>query len=141
MASPLDPGGMSPQLAGLTWLAGRWLEGSADHGTQETWTQTPDGRLTGAGVVFREGSPLFTEQLHIELHEGGLDYVALPQGAEQPTRFRLVEQSPTRLVFENPEHDWPTRIVYELEDNGSLTTQAQGPGRILEAKLWRQGAP
>ena len=30
--------------------------------------------------------------------------------------------SPTRAVFDNPRHDYPKRIVYELSAEGDLST-------------------
>ena len=54
--------------------------------------------------------------------DGGLVYIAQPGGAS-PTEFVLTEVSPTRAVFDNPRHDYPKRIVYEIseEGGGSLT--------------------
>jgi len=33
----------------------------------------------------------------------------------------LTELSPTRAVFDNPRHDYPKRIVYELPAEGRLS--------------------
>jgi hypothetical protein len=33
----------------------------------------------------------------------------------------LTELSPTRAVFDNPRHDYPKRIVYELSAGGRLS--------------------
>jgi hypothetical protein len=32
-------------------------------------------------------------------------------------------------VFENPQHDFPTKIVYGLQADGSLLAAIEGPGR------------
>ena len=60
------------------------------------------------------------EFLRIVERDGGLVYVAQPGGAP-PTEFVLTELSKTRAVFDNPRHDYPKRIVYELSADGSLT--------------------
>ena len=33
----------------------------------------------------------------------------------------LTEVGPTRAVFDNPRHDYPKRIVYELSTDGGLS--------------------
>jgi hypothetical protein len=53
--------------------------------------------------------------------DGGLVYIAQP-GGRTPTEFVLTELSKTRAVFENPRHDSPQRIVYEVSAEGHLST-------------------
>jgi hypothetical protein len=60
------------------------------------------------------------EYLRIVERDGGLIYIAQPGGAP-PTEFVLTELTATRSVFDNPRHDYPKRIVYELSDEGGLT--------------------
>ncbi|HMS18149.1 MAG TPA: DUF6265 family protein, partial [Planctomycetota bacterium] len=37
------------------------------------------------------------------------------------TEFVLTELHSSRAVFDNPRHDYPKRIVYELSDAGTLS--------------------
>jgi hypothetical protein len=60
------------------------------------------------------------EFLRVVERDGGLVYVAQP-GGRAPTEFVLTELSKTRAVFENPRHDSPQRIVYELSAEGGLS--------------------
>ena len=60
------------------------------------------------------------EFLRIVEREGGLVYIAQPGGAA-PTEFVLTEVGAQRAVFENPRHDYPKRIVYELSTDGALS--------------------
>ena len=60
------------------------------------------------------------EFLRIVERDGGLVYIAQPGGGT-PTEFVLTELGPRRAVFDNPRHDYPKRIVYELAADGSLT--------------------
>ena len=61
------------------------------------------------------------EYLRIVQRDDGLVYVAQPNG-NSPTEFVLTEIAPQRAVFVNPRHDYPQRIVYELSNEGALTT-------------------
>lgn len=59
------------------------------------------------------------EYLRIVERDGGLVYIAQPGGAPA-TEFIMTEISSQRAVFENPRHDYPRRIVYELTGDGGL---------------------
>lgn len=50
----------------------------------------------------------------------GLVYIAQP-GGKAVTEFVLTEIGANRAVFENPRHDYPKRIVYELSGEGGLS--------------------
>jgi Domain of unknown function (DUF6265) len=71
-------------------------------------------------TVKREKMVAF-EFLRIVELDGGLVYKAQP-GGTPPTEFVLTELTGTRAVFENPRHDSPQRIVYELSAEGGLST-------------------
>ena len=60
------------------------------------------------------------EYLRIVERNDGLVYIAQPNGAT-PTEFVLTEIGETRAVFDNPRHDYPKRIVYDLSAEGRLT--------------------
>ncbi|MBL8754175.1 MAG: hypothetical protein JNK15_12815, partial [Planctomycetes bacterium] len=60
------------------------------------------------------------EFLRLVERDGGLVYIAQPNG-RTPTEFVLTEIGATRAVFENPRHDFPQRIVYELSPEGGLS--------------------
>ena len=80
------------------------------------------------------------EFLRIVEKDGGLVYIAQPNGGA-PTEFVLTEFSATRAVFDNPRHDYPKRIVYELKPDGLTATigfMKGGTPRRFEFK--REGA-
>ena len=80
------------------------------------------------------------EYLRIVERDGGLVYVAQP-GGTPPTEFVLTEKGTTRAVFENPRHDSPQRIVYELSAEDSLSASigfAKG-GRPQRFEFTREG--
>jgi hypothetical protein len=67
----------------------------------------------------RGGTLRAFEYLRIVERDGGLVYVAQPNGAK-PTEFVLTELGDKRAVFLNPRHDSPRRIVYEVTAGGGL---------------------
>jgi hypothetical protein len=65
-----------------------------------------------------------------------------PMGSP-PTPFRLVEQGPSRVVFENLAHDFPQRILYWLDEAGALHARVEGTEKGIarhEEWRWRRAA-
>ena len=108
------------RLAALSWLAGNW-SGQAGRATlEERWTRAAGGAMLAVSRTVIGEQMVAFEYLRIVERDGGLVYIAQPDGAA-PTEFVLTELSPTRAVFDNPRHDYPKRIVYELSAEGGLS--------------------
>ena len=104
----------------LSWLAGAWQSAS---GTEEHWLPPAGGLMLGMHREVRGGGATF-EFLRIEARGGDLVLVAQP-GGQPGVEFVLAERGPQRAVFVNPEHDFPQRIVYEIESSGALRAAAE----------------
>lgn len=61
------------------------------------------------------------EFLRIEERGEAIYYVASPKGRCPATDFKLTRLSGQEVVFENPEHDFPKRIIYRKNSDGGLT--------------------
>jgi hypothetical protein len=106
----------------LAWLAHAWV-GTRSSGSsiEERWSPPLGGAMLGVSrTVNASGKMVAFEYLRIVERDGGLVYIAQP-GGKTPTEFVLSELGPTRAVFENPRHDYPKRIVYELSADGGLS--------------------
>jgi len=64
------------------------------------------------------------EFLRIELADGKPVYLTSP-GGRPAVEFKSVEQSATWIVFENPAHDFPRRILY-WRDGEALMARIEG---------------
>ena len=127
-----------PTLEGLSWLAGSW-KGQAGPWTQEEhWTAPAAGLMLGLHRDAREDGRVAFEYLRIEEREDGIFYLASPGGREA-TAFRLIELTANRALFTNPEHDFPTRIVYE-RDGDSLKAWALGDDGKGLAFAWTRSS-
>jgi hypothetical protein len=126
----LRPGLDAGQIAELAWLEGHWAGVEGPMHMEEIWTSAAGGALVGLhkDVVTRDGTARMVsfEFLRIEAGADGIAYVAQP-GGRPPTRFALVDQEPRRVVFANPAHDFPQRILYWLDDAGALHARIEGP--------------
>jgi hypothetical protein len=109
-------------IGDLAWLAGPWV-GTRSSGSsiEERWSPPLGGALLAVSrTVNTSGKMVAFEYLRIVERDGGLVYIAQPGGAK-PTEFVLTELTSTRAVFDNPRHDYPKRIVYELSAEGRLS--------------------
>ncbi|MCB9844451.1 MAG: hypothetical protein H6811_00485 [Phycisphaeraceae bacterium] len=127
----------------LAWLAGAWVGTRGTAGTtsiEERWSPPLGGAMLGISRTVSRGTMRAFEFLRIVERGGGLVYIAQPNGAA-PTEFVLTEADAGRAVFENPRHDFPQRIVYELSPEGGLSASigfARG-GRPQRFEFGREG--
>jgi hypothetical protein len=128
---PVPPAPISVET--LAWMAGAWTaEGRLD--IEEHWMAPKGGAMVGMGRTVARGRMVAFEFLRIETKDGGIDYIASP-GGKPPTRFRLVRASATEAVFENLAHDFPKRILYRLQPDGSMLARVEGDGTEKEKAL------
>lgn len=109
----------------LGWLQGHWCGGSEERRIEEIWLQPSGGELLGLGRTTTQDQTLSFEFLRIAVIEGHTTYLAQPGGRE-PTPFRLAATGTGSVRFENPDHDFPTRIEYQRDGN-RLNAVISGP--------------
>jgi hypothetical protein len=93
-----------------------------------------------AGSLHRDtkGDRVFFEYLRIEQRGDSVFYVASPM-ARKETAFLLVASDSGFARFENPEHDYPVRIEYELTGEEEITARISGVnGRDLREWVFRR---
>lgn len=120
----------------LSWIADRWIsmpgenmQGESIPGesiTYENWVRLDDTAYTGESYTVKKGDIVFTEQLKIEKIGDDIFYTAIVEHNPAPVHFKLVELDLNKAVFENPEHDFPNRIIYMLKKDGSLYARIEG---------------
>ncbi len=114
------PAPAQAEIADMEWLTGPWVGTRGSASIEERWSPPLGGAMLGVARTVSRGSMVAFEYLRIVERDGGLVYVAQP-GGNPPTEFVLTELGTTRAVFENPRHDSPQRIVYELSAEGVLS--------------------
>lgn len=119
----------------LDWLAGRWALSEGANWSEETWTAPRGGLMLGVNRSGEADAATAFEFLRIAADaDGSVVYWAAPGGAA-PTPFRLSTQSEHRVVFENPGHDFPTRIEYRRDGDVLVATISGKDG--ANAMSWR----
>ena len=107
----------------LSWMSGYWLSCEDGREASETWSDPRGGLMVGHAVSLENGRSSF-EVSHIGPTSQGYAYVAQP-GGMPPTVFVVSETGPNRVVFANPDNDFPTRIAYERVGE-TLTARIEG---------------
>ena len=99
------------------WISGQWQgqNGSVTLLERWKWNKT---QYVGEGYELQGPDTLFSEKLYIRSFDGKPVYVAsLPKSGV--TLFEG-NQSDSAWVFENKDHDFPSRIQYQTEADTAL---------------------
>ena len=113
-------------LEDLSWLSGCWAREDAEPGSEEHWTSPAGGVMLGMSRTLRGGKAIEYEFMEIrEVSSGRLGYVAHPSRQAEAT-FPLLRGGPGEMVFENPAHDFPQRIIYRLAAPDRLIARIEG---------------
>jgi hypothetical protein len=127
-----------PQLDELAWLSGTWVNESEKRFVQEVWLEPLGGAMLGLhhDVDLEQDRTRSFEYLRVIQTGEDIYYVASPNG-EGTTAFRMVELEPTRVVFANPEHDFPKRIGYRMEGE-VLIAWIEGDDHAPQEWRWKR---
>ena len=109
------------------WLAGCWELRTATRVTTEMWMAPSGNVMLGASRTVSGGTTREFEFLRLSVRGDTLVYTAIPSGQQQ-TDFKSVGSGASPLVFENPAHDFPQRIIYRRSSADSLVARIEGPG-------------
>lgn len=149
-AGPQQADGLAARYDDLApRLLGDWTDSVSEPGTviHERWQRASDGSHTGMGFVMAGNDTIFIEHLGIARDSAGaVAYrVRVPSQHQGGTvSFALIRCIGDSMVFENPAHDFPQRIVYAWQPNGEWHARVSGPGkeggwRVLRYRFKRAG--
>jgi hypothetical protein len=116
-----------PQLTKLAWLAGSWRTEMAGRVTEEQWMAPSGGTMLGMSRTVVKGRVVEYEFMQIREGPGGtLFFIAQPSGQKEAA-FQLLSLADNGVIFENPAHDFPQRILYTREADDSVLAAIEGP--------------
>ncbi|WP_435003586.1 DUF6265 family protein [Xanthomonas arboricola] len=113
-------------ISQLAWLGGCWKSDTAEPGSGEHWLPLAGGTLLGVSRTVKQGKTVEFEFMQIRAAESGqLAFIAMPSGRKTVV-FPLLRLGETEVVFENPQHDFPQRVIYQLEGETKLRARIEG---------------
>lgn len=117
----------TPTLTDIAWISGDWqTEPGGKRQIEEHWTTVAGASILGMGRTVAGEKTVEFEYLRIEQRADGIYYFAHPKARCPGTDFKLTRASATEAVFENPQHDFPKRIIYRKTGDDSLTASTDG---------------
>ncbi|HEX6125392.1 MAG TPA: DUF6265 family protein [Pyrinomonadaceae bacterium] len=133
-----------PPMADLGWLGGCWEMSVPDKQLliTEQWMKPAGGMMIGAGRTVKAGKVVDYEFLRIVEETDGVYYVAKPTANKDETRFKLLRSTVSEVVFENPDHDFPQRVIYKLSGtrlNARIEGTTNGKTRGIDFPYTRIG--
>jgi hypothetical protein len=109
----------------LRWLSGCWELRAPNRLVEEHWSSAAGGMLHGFSRTLRGDSIVEYEFVRIYSAGDTLVYDAQPS-RQARAEFRAVGPFELEIVFANPAHDFPQRIIYRRVGNDSLLARIEG---------------
>jgi len=106
------------------WMAGCWRLESGARVVEEMWMSPAGGVMLGVGRTVSNGRAVDHEFMQIRGDAGRVVFVANPSGQPEAS-FQMIKSGAREVVFQNPAHDFPQRVMYRLQD-GTLTGRIEG---------------
>ena len=113
-------------LGDLAWMGGCWEAKAKGREINEQWMKPAGQTMLGMGRTVAQGRTVEYEFMQIrEDKDGAIYYVAKPSGQGEAS-FKLIKLQNREAVFENLEHDFPQRVIYRRQSDGSLFARIEG---------------
>lgn len=122
------------------FLQGTWKMENKE--IYEHWDKLNDKILKGFSYKLNDGQMKVSEYLEIKKHDNHIVYTAsvINQNQGKAIDFKLTKTDST-FTFENPNHDFPKKIVYQkLSDTEILVQVSDGNKKGFSYKIMKQNS-
>ncbi|PYS99643.1 MAG: hypothetical protein DMF63_11220 [Acidobacteria bacterium] len=118
------------KLSDLGWMSGCWERSDDKRGMliSEMWMKPSGNAMMGVGRTIKSGKLVDFEFLRIVEDADGLAYISRPSANKEDTTFKMLRASVDEIVFENPAHDFPQRIMYK-RNGAKMTARIEGTSK------------
>ncbi|MDR6967596.1 hypothetical protein J2X31_001608 [Flavobacterium arsenatis] len=125
---PTQPEKQFAALEKANWFLGRWENNSPEGNLSEIWKKENDSTFFGESYFVIKNDTVFAERVSLEERNGKLScVVTVPnQNDAKPVAFELTSAEANSLIFENPKHDYPNKIIYNQVGKDSLVAEIRG---------------
>lgn len=117
-----------PNIAKVAWFIGEWENLSAEGDLVENWKKVNDSLYMGENYFIVKGDTVFAEKVALVDIYGKMSYNVsdADQNAGESVPFVMTSINDEEVVFENPEHDFPSKITYNKVAPDSLVAKISG---------------
>jgi uncharacterized protein DUF6265 len=121
----ISSAGQKSGVERLEWFSGCWMADDGKERIEEVWMKPAGQSMLGMSRTVAGGKTVFTEHIQIRENNDQMAYV-VSLGMAKPVVFKLIKVSENEVVFENPIHDFPQRIIYRRESTDALFARIEG---------------
>lgn len=117
------------KLEKMNWLIGQWENTTPEGHLTETWSKVNDSTFSGqAYFILKEKDTVHSESIVLTQVSEDLIYRPTVKGQnnDEPVDFKLTSDTENSFSFENPNHDYPQKIVYKKVSEKSLVATISG---------------
>ena len=114
------------EIAELAWLSGCWQSDANKRQVTEHWMKPAGGTMLGINRTLSDGKTTAFEFMRIQQQENGEIYFIVQPSGQKEARFKLTTATEDEVIFENPKHDFPQRVIYRKRKDGSLLGRIEG---------------
>lgn len=116
----------------LDWLIGSRSTEQNGQIIYESWVKTNDQLLSGKSFFVENNDTNILETIEIKIIDNETFYcpAVVDQNDGESVLFKLTSTDPTKLVFENAQHDFPKKICYYQEGN-NINASIEGNGKKI----------
>ncbi len=107
-------------ISDFSWLQGKWIGTDDGLAFFEKWDSISENMMHGKGGAISGKDTVFSEKLKIEQRGENIFYVPTVKENASPVDFKFMGYKNDSLIFENPLHDFPQRIIYFQLPNNKL---------------------
>ncbi|MFY8188018.1 MAG: DUF6265 family protein [Flavobacterium sp.] len=132
------------QINQLKWMEGSWIQLEQDGSFEENWQLKPSDSgtfLVGKGIWLKD-STVFTEYIHLYVNKEKEHFLYRVMDSSDEihsgTVFTSTEVSDSMLVFENPKHDFPKKIIYQKINDSLIHATVLNEEREIKFVLNKQ---
>lgn len=125
-------------MQSIAFMTGCWQQ-SPQGGLREHFTPAGVNRMTGLSQYWRGDAIVDWEFHRIDLGPEGPVLTPHPNGVASVS-FSPATVEPDRIVWSNPEHDFPNRIIYHRVSADTLVARVEGDAAdapLLEFRMAR----
>ena len=115
-----------PSINDFKWLEGKWAGTSKDLNSFEEWQPLEGNLLEGVGGGMSGTDTVFSEKIKIEQRGEDIFYSVAVEGNDASVGFKFTGYKNDSIIFENPAHDFPQRVVYYRTSNDKLYACVDG---------------
>lgn len=116
------------KMKAANWILGNWENKSVDGNLSETWKKVNDSTFEAQSYFIKEKDTLHFESIILQQKGEELTYSTMVKGQneDKAVAFKLTTTTEKQLVFENPKHDYPQKIIYSEINPDNIVVKISG---------------